>query len=157
MLIISVGKGMTSAERALLNAPRQSSLSSQMAAITAAADRDDSPSPPSGSGSKGKLDQMKMETEIKQEDVDNEMQHDTSDGGYGGKNIKSEMNSIDIKQEIKSEPMEENGVTIKEEPGLMKNEPGNEGSSDIKPAVDSASVGSGERKHKGELIGNMSH
>ncbi|KAJ8981157.1 hypothetical protein NQ317_013823 [Molorchus minor] len=45
----SMGKGMSSAERAALNAPRQSSLSSQMAAITAAADREeDSPSPPSG-------------------------------------------------------------------------------------------------------------
>lgn len=141
---------MTSAERALLNAPRQSSLSSQMAAITAAADRDDSPSPPSGGGgSKGKLDQMKMETEIKQEDGEN----DTGGGGsYGGKNIKNEMNSLNIKQEIKTEPMEENGVTIKEEPGLIKEEPGlAEASADIKPSVDAnnvAGAASGEPKHK---------
>lgn len=144
---------MTSAERALLNAPRQSSLSSQMAAITAAADRDDSPSPPSGSGSKGKLEQMKMETEIKQEESEN----DTSGGGsYGGKSIKNEMNSMDIKQEIKTEPMEENGVSIKQEPGLIKEEPGlSEASADIKPAVDTnnvTSTGSGERKQKSKFF-----
>lgn len=145
---------MTSAERALLNAPRQSSLSSQMAAITAAADRDESPSPPSGTGSKGKLEQMKMETEIKQEpEGENEMQHDSSGGGgYGGKNIKNEMNNIDIKQEIKSELMEENGVSIKEEPGLIKEESGlQETSTDIKPVLDpnnAAGVGTGEQKQK---------
>lgn len=145
---------MTSAERALLNAPRQSSLSSQMAAITAAADRDESPSPPSGTGSKGKLEQMKMETEIKQEpECENEMQHDSSGGGgYGGKNIKNEMNNIDIKQEIKSELMEENGVSIKEEPGLIKEESGlQETSADIKPVLDpsnAAGVGTGEQKQK---------
>lgn len=146
---------MTSAERALLNAPRQSSLSSQMAAITAAADRDDSPSPPSGTGSKGKLEHMKMETDIKQEEGDNDMHHDSSGGGYGGKNIKSEMSSMDIKQEIKTEPMEENGVVIKEEPGLIKDEPGMQESSDIKPVVDSnnsATVGTGERKHKSKKL-----
>lgn len=140
---------MSSAERALLNAPRQSSLSSQMAAITAAADRDESPSPPSGACSKGKLDQMKIEPQIKQED-ETDIQHDTSGGGYGGKNIKNEMNSVDIKQEIKTEPMEENGVIIKEEPGLIKEEPGlQEASADIKPTVDvNNAVGAGERKHK---------
>lgn len=148
---------MTSAERALLNAPRQSSLSSQMAAITAAADRDDSPSPPSGAGSKGKLEQMKMEPEIKQEEGESDLQHDTSGGGgYGGKNIKNEMNSMDFKQEIKTETMEENGVHIKEEPGLMKEESGlQETSADMKPAVDAnnaAGAGTGERKHKSKYL-----
>lgn len=141
------GKGMTCAERALLNAPRQSSLTSQMAAITAAADRDESPSPPSSSAGKGKLEQMKTETEIKQEDGENDMQHASSGNSYGGKNIKSEMNSMDIKSEIKAEPMDDN---IKEEPSLIKEESVTSDSSvDIKPVVDGNNVSStGERKQK---------
>lgn len=47
--LASLGKGMTSQERAALNAPRNTSMSSQMAAITAALDRDNSPSPPHNS------------------------------------------------------------------------------------------------------------
>ncbi|KAJ8934660.1 hypothetical protein NQ318_017026 [Aromia moschata] len=123
-------KGMSSAERAVLNAPRPSSLSSQMAAITAAADRiEDSPSPPAG-GSKGKLEQVKMETDVKQEESD---MNDSQNDSHGGKGIKSEMKS-EVKQEIKSEPMEEGVIPIKEEPGLIKEEPHvPDSSADIKP------------------------
>lgn len=141
---------MSSAERAQLNAPRQSSLSSQMAAITAAADRDeDSPSPPGG-GNRGKLEQVKMETDIKQEECET---NDIQNNSHGGKGIKSEM---DIKQEIKSESIEGNGVAIKEEPGLVKEEPaGSDTSNDIKPpSSDTANTTSagGERKHKSKKI-----
>ncbi|XP_018572292.1 CREB-binding protein isoform X4 [Anoplophora glabripennis] len=143
----SMGKGMSSAERAALNAPRQSSLSSQMAAIVAADREEDSPSPPSG-GNKGKLEQMKMETDIKQEDGEmNDFQSD----GHGGKGIKNEIKT-EIKTEITSEPMEEGGASIKEEPGLIKEEPNaSDGSGDIKPQItDGASAAGpgGERKHK---------
>lgn len=140
---------MSSAERAALNAPRQSSLSSQMAAIVAADREEDSPSPPSG-GNKGKLEQIKMETDIKQEDGDmNDFQND----GRGGKGIKNEMKT-EIKTEFKSEPMDEGGVSLKEEPGVVKEEPNAPDSSgDVKPQMtDSANAAGtgGERKHKSE-------
>ncbi|XP_028149092.1 CREB-binding protein isoform X2 [Diabrotica virgifera virgifera] len=142
----SMGKGMSSSERAALNAPRQSSFSSQFAAITAAAERDeDSRSPPAG-GSKGKLEQMKMETDIKQEDseiTENHMEN------HGGKSIKNEI-KMDIKQEIKSEPLEEN-IKIKEEPGLIKEESNMSESSDIKPSITdtaNATATGSDSKHK---------
>lgn len=113
---------MTSSERASLNASRPTSLSSQMAAITAAQEREDGAlSSPIGSV-KGKLDQIKQEDgtlmDIKQEDGVK-----TTNGMHeGGKNIKSE-----IKQEIKAEGMEEmdikEEVSIKEEPGTSENGP----------------------------------
>ncbi|CAG9863013.1 unnamed protein product [Phyllotreta striolata] len=148
-MAVSMGKGMNSAERAALNAPRQSSLSSQMAAITAASERDeDSPSSPAG-GCKGKLDQMKMETDIKQED--SEMNENHMENNHGGKNIKSEM-KMEIKQEIKSEPLDDN-MSIKEEDGLMKDgEPnGSDNSNDIKPAITdtaNATAIAGDKKQK---------
>ncbi|XP_072396537.1 histone lysine acetyltransferase CREBBP isoform X3 [Diabrotica undecimpunctata] len=142
----SMGKGMSSSERAALNAPRQSSFSSQFAAITAAAERDeDSRSPPAG-GSKGKLEQMKMEADIKQEDseiTENHMEN------HGGKSIKNEI-KMDIKQEIKSEPLEEN-IQIKEEPGLIKEESNMSESSDIKPSITdtaNATATGSDSKHK---------
>lgn len=92
--IASMGKGMSSAERAAQNAPRTSSLSTQMSAILAASERnDESPSPPSAN--KGKLDQMKMESvDIKQEEGEH---NDNQNDSMGGKNIK---NSSDIKSEV---------------------------------------------------------
>lgn len=117
-----LGKGMTSSERASLNAPSRptSLLSSQMAAITAAQEREDATlGSPMGSV-KGKLDQIKQEDgtmmDIKQEDG-----MKASNGLHeGGKNIKSE-----IKQEIKTEPLEEmdrkEDINIKEEPGTSEN------------------------------------
>lgn len=114
---------MTSSERASLNAaPRPPCLSSQMAAITAAQEREDVPmSSPVGSV-KGKLDQIKQEDgglmDIKQEDGVK-----GANGMHeGGKNIKSE-----LKQEIKAEPLEEmdmkDEVSVKEEPGTSENGP----------------------------------
>lgn len=113
---------MTSSERASLNVPRPPSLSSQMAAITAAQERDDGPlGSPMGSV-KGKLDQIKQEDgtmlDLKQEDG-----MKSSNGLHeGGKNIKSE-----IKQEIKTEPMDEMDIkeehNVKEEPSTSENGP----------------------------------
>lgn len=143
---------MSSAERAALNAPRQSSMSSQMAAITAAHDRDDdSPSPPPSGRIKGKLDQIKDENSmdikhIKQEIDDNDNQNDSGGGGCG-KNIKNELKLENIKNEIKSEPMDDgSGVTLKSEHhhyhGLIKDEQGNnvtsDSSLDIKPIIDAS-------------------
>ncbi|XP_057659426.1 CREB-binding protein isoform X6 [Diorhabda carinulata] len=142
-LAASMGKGMSSSERAALNAPRQSSLSSQMAAITAAAGRDeDSPSPPAG-GSKGKLDQMKMETDIKQEEPE---VHENFMENHSGKTMKQE-----IKQEIKSESID-GSMSIKEEPGLIKEESNmSENSTDIKPSINdtaNAIATGGDKKQK---------
>ena len=111
-------------------------MSSQMAAITAALDRDNSPSPPTNNN-KGKLDCMKEENikmEIKQEDC---TENHRMGGGKGANN------EVGVKTEIKTEPMEESGgdgITIKEEPGI-KEEPrtpmsGQDAStSDIKPMI----------------------
>lgn len=119
---------MTSQERASLNAPRPTSLSSQMAAITAAHERDDGNlNSPIGSV-KGKLDQIKQEDgtmmDIKQEDG----MKATNGMHEGGKNIKSE-----IKQEMKSEGMEEMDIKeeIKDEPGTSENGP--ESASSVAP------------------------
>lgn len=106
----SLGKGMSSTERAALNAPRSSSMSSQMAAITAAQDRDeDSPPASSGGPVKGKLDMKHEEVEIKREEGE------TTNHLEGGKGVGN-----DIKTEIKAEPIEE--TEIKEEPRI-KEEP----------------------------------
>lgn len=118
---------MTSNERAALNVPRSSSVSSQMAAITAAQDREDiSMSSPAGS-TKGKLDQIKQEDtsmDVKQEDSEScGGSHMISEGGKG---IKSEM-----KSEIKSEPMDEND--IKEEQPVKDEATTPDNSVDIKP------------------------
>lgn len=151
MLSFISGKGMSSSERAALNAPRQSSLSSQMAAITAAAERDEDSPSPQGGGSKGKLDQMKMETDIKQED--SEMNENHMENNHGGKSIKNEI-KMEIKQEIKSEPLDEN-ITIKEEPGLIKEEPNtSENSSDVKPPITdtaNATATGGDKKQKSKF------
>lgn len=104
-----MGKGMSSQERAALNAPRNSSMSSQMAAITAALDRDNSPSPPTNNN-KGKLDTIKEESNIKME-MDQEEVNDNhrSDAGSGsGKNVNNDMTSASqMKMDIKQEPMDE--------------------------------------------------
>lgn len=108
-----------------------------MAAITAALDTDNSPSPPMNNN-KGKLDSIKDETikmEIKQEPE--EPQNHRMDGG------KSVNNEITIKTEIKTEPMEEgsNEATVKEETTGIKEESmtpisGQDATtSDIKPMV----------------------
>lgn len=117
---------MSTNERTTINTSRSSSISSQMAAITAAQDREDSSmSSPAGSV-KGKLDQMK------QEDMSMDKQDESeSCGGHmseGGKGVKKE-----IKTEIKSEPMDESDIkeehSIKEEPRTP------ESSADIKPTL----------------------
>jgi E1A/CREB-binding protein len=134
----SLGKGMSSAERAAQNAPRQSSMSSQMAAITAAHDRDDdSPSPPPNS-IKGKLDQMKEENSmdikhIKQEVDDEQCQSE------GGKNIKSEI-KMDIKSEIKTEPLDDCESKIKEELHIKEEQGVPDSSMDVKPSISDGSM-----------------
>ncbi|XP_044255376.1 CREB-binding protein-like isoform X6 [Tribolium madens] len=127
----SLGKGMSSAERAAQNAPRQSSMSSQMAAITAAHDRDEeSPSPPSNS-MKGKLEQIKEENSVDVKHIKQEVE-DESGHGEGGKNIKNEM-QMDIKTEIKTEPMENCEGKIKEEMHIK--EEVTDGSLDVRPST----------------------
>lgn len=118
------GKGMSAQERAALNAPRSSSMSSQMAAITAAFDRDNTPSP-LGNNNKGKLDTIKSEEPAIKMEIDQD-----GDGGDGsgigsrpdsvsgtGKNSNNDMTG-QIKTEIKQEPMDEcsgdtGNITIK--------------------------------------------
>ncbi|XP_044749866.1 CREB-binding protein isoform X2 [Coccinella septempunctata] len=139
----SMGKGMSSAERAAMNAPRQSSASSQLAAIMAAHDRDeDSPSPSNGRG--GKLDQVKHEdsmVEVKQEPADDaDASQDGAGCSGGGKNMKNNdySGASDFKTEFKTEMgADANGqgeagdvkmeIAVKEEQG--------EGSGDVKPNV----------------------
>lgn len=112
--LASLGKGMTSQERAALNTPRSTSMSSQMAAITAALDRDNSPSPPMNNN-KGKLDSIKEEIKMEIKQEPEEPQNHRMDG-------KSVNNEINIKTEPKTEPMEEgsNEATVKEEPGIKE-------------------------------------
>lgn len=111
-------------------------MSSQMAAITAALDRDNSPSPPMNNN-KGKLDikeEKDIKMEIKQEDGAENHRMDCG---------KSVNNEITIKTEPKTEPMEEdsNETTVKEEPASIKEESMTPMSSqdtsttDIKPMV----------------------
>ncbi|XP_060531445.1 CREB-binding protein isoform X3 [Cylas formicarius] len=137
----SLGKGMSNAERAALNAPRSSSLSSQMAAVMAAAEQnEDSPSP--SGGTKGKLDQIKMEPmEIKQEPeselIDN--QNENSSGGKNMQEVKSE-----IKTEIKSEFLHENGSNVvKDEKCSIKDDTQGDGSMDMKPQISDTAASSG--------------
>lgn len=112
-------------------------MSSQMAAITAALDRDNSPSPPTNNNKGKGLDSIKEENikmEIKQEDCSENHRMD------GGKNVN---NDVTIKTEIKTEPMEETSGdgTIREEPVGIKEEPrtpmsvADGSTSDIKPVV----------------------
>lgn len=153
----SLGKGMSSAERAAQNAPRQSSMSSQMAAITAAHDRDDdSPSPPPG-GIKGKLDQIKEEPGMEIKHIKQEIDEDQGHND-GGKSIKNEI-KMEIKTEIKTQPMEECETKIKEEMHI-KEEPADGSSNDIKPVINENAVGSipcgtdtKQRKCKLSLVG----
>lgn len=123
---------MSSSERAALNsAPRSMSASSQMAAITASQEKDEtSMSSPVGSV-KGKLDQIKQEDvggmdikmEIKQEEGEPASRmHMVSEGGKG---IKKEM--VDIKTEFKEE------VEMKEEPQIKEEPRTPDSSADIKP------------------------
>lgn len=127
----SMGKGMSSSERAALNAPRSSSMSSQMAAITAAHDRDDD-SPPGGGGAavKGKLDMKHEEMDIKREDGETNNHMDS------GKSVGN-----DIKSEIKTEPMDESDIKeevhCKEEPNTPMSASGVNDSTaaDIKPTT----------------------
>lgn len=146
------GKGMSSAERAALNAPRQSSMSSQMAAISAAAKSDDESSSPTSGGIKGKLDQIKLEPmDIKQEDLN---QNDNQN--EGGKGIKQEIKS-EIKTEIKNEPMDENDTMIKEEIHIKEESHMPDSSQDVKPSItDNAIVpaGGAEKKQKCSKFSN---
>lgn len=122
---------MSSSERAALNAPRSSSMSSQMAAITAAHDRDDD-SPPGGGGAavKGKLDMKHEEMDIKREDGETNNHMDS------GKSVGN-----DIKSEIKTEPMDESDIKeevhCKEEPNTPMSGSGINDSTaaDIKPTT----------------------
>lgn len=115
--------GMSTSERAAQNTnSRPSTMSSQFAAIHAAAERDDdSPSPSHEPAIKGKLDNMKSEDDMKQDikQEDNDMKMET-----GGKNINNDM---------KQEAMDEGD--IKEEKREIKEEPRTPDSSvDMKPA-----------------------
>lgn len=109
-------------------------MSSQMAAITAALDRDNSPSPPMNNN-KGKLDSIKEEIKMEIKQEPEEPQNHRMDG-------KSVNNEIIIKTEPKTEPMEEcsNEATVKEEPGIKEESMTPASSqdtttSDIKPLV----------------------
>ncbi|VEN43169.1 unnamed protein product [Callosobruchus maculatus] len=152
----SMGKGMSSAERASQNAGRQtaSSFTSQMAAVMAASadDEDSNASPPQGQN-RGKLEQqVKMEIDIKQEEPDMNDSQGGGDGGCGGgKNMKSESEmKAEIKTEIKMEPLDDSesgggssitaNATIKKEEGAdvkeesdSKSAVSNENSQDSKP------------------------
>lgn len=129
----SLGKGMSSAERAALNAPRQSNVSSQMAALMAASECNED-SPPASDGNKGKLEQVKMEPmDVKQEMEDSSSQAECS----GGKNINNDI-KMEIKEE-KAEPADDSEVSVKEEKPVIKEEAGAEGSADIKPSIDTSS------------------
>lgn len=129
----SIGKGGSgSSDRPMQSRPMTNSLSSQRAALEAAArDRDeDSQSP--DNNNKGKCE-IKQESDIKKEGDDDY----NSSGATGGKNINSEMN---IKQTIKTEPMDvdhsENiqpKEEIKDEPMSPSNSDGTK--SDTKPVV----------------------
>lgn len=118
--VANLGKGMSSSERAALNAPRTTSIqSSQMAAITAcSADQDEDSPPPSSGPVKGKLDMKHEEMEIKQEE--GETNNHVESGGKGHIKTEDIKDVKDIKTEIKTEPMEEGDV--KEEPHI-KEEP----------------------------------
>lgn len=133
----NLGKGMSTAERASLNAPRQSSLSSQMAALMAASENNED-SPPASEGNKGKLDQIKTEPmEIKSEMEDNSQNDSQGEQSGGGKHMNNDMKS-EIKTEIKMEPME-GEVTVKEENSGLDDH-GTDGSADVKPTPDSLQV-----------------
>lgn len=99
-----MGKGGGLIDRAVAAVrPMGNSLSSQMAALEAAArDRDeDSQSPAESNGNKGKGDK-------KQKDIKHEMDDDSSmldSNSGGGKNVSNDMLS-NIKTEMKSEPMD---------------------------------------------------
>lgn len=126
----SLGKGMSSSERAALNAPRSSSLSSQRAAIERAAlDRDDD-SPPPPNSNKGKLDMKHEEMEIKKEEGE------TNNHMEGGKGLRD---ASEIKTEIKTEPMDESEIKeephIKEEPSTPMSSSSANDSADIKPTA----------------------
>jgi len=154
---------MSSAERASLVRSNSSSMSSQMAAITAVRLQDED-SPPCST--KGKLDNIKSEPEdsIKMEmkgqrsDCSVEMNHRSESGGKG-------MNASDqIKTEIKTEPMDEgnttseNSATVKDDT-VIKEEPmtpmstssiGEGVSTDVKPPVPEPiqSTAGGDKKRK---------
>lgn len=121
---VGLGKGMSSQERAAQNAPRSSSMSSQMAAITAALDRDNSPSPSGMNSNKGKLDMIKDEPKsainVKMECGGGDQDEGNDAGGHSGlgghtgtgagKNVNNDMTSASqMKIEIKQEPMDEAG------------------------------------------------
>lgn len=126
--------------------PMANSLSSQMAALEAAArDRDeDSQSPSDSNGNKGKCE-IKQESNVKHDmDDDSNMMDGNSNSG-GGKNVSNDMGG-NIKTEIKSEAMDTDhsasgsGIfdpimqikkEIKEEPMS----PTNESKPDIKPVI----------------------
>ena len=104
----------TSSLTAMKMSNRSSSLSSQMAALEAAA-RDDNEDSPESTNNKGK--------EIKQDD-DIKSESDSQMEGHGGKNVNNE--GMNIKQEIKTESMDQDGdsndnkskldIKVKDEP-----------------------------------------
>lgn len=128
----NLGKGMSSSERAALNAnsSRPSTMSSQFAAVLAASEREDDSPPASNGAIKGKLDNMKIEDgsmDMKQEDGETINQFE------GSKNMKTEMQS-EIKQETMDDGMEIKQEIIKEEPKTP------DSSSDIKPITQPSNI-----------------
>ena len=125
---------MTSQERAaLVTSVRPTTMSSQLAAITAASDsRDDDSPPASNDCTKGKLDQIKQEDvsmEIKQE-----MEEEAANGhmDMGGKGIKAEIKreesdmadmseEIQIKTERSNTP--DSSIDVKPVPSLEMIQP----------------------------------
>uniref|UniRef100_A0A1B6BX87 histone acetyltransferase n=1 Tax=Clastoptera arizonana TaxID=38151 RepID=A0A1B6BX87_9HEMI len=112
------------------------SYSSQMAAITAALTRDDD-SPPCSNQNKGKLDNMDIKSE---RDDGNNGEDDDGEGRHregGGKGMSFDCGGK-IKQEIKTEPMDQDSrlkddISIKDEPRSPNST--NDSSTDIKPVI----------------------
>lgn len=140
---------MSAAERAAQKAGNVSrSMSSQMAAITAAHDKDEDASPPHSGGVKGKLDVMGM-----QEDMDIKREpEDSSSSEVGGK---GGIPKMEMKQEAFEEmPIKEE---VKEEPPVSTSE----SSADVKPSnmeiISASTPGGPDKKRKCSKCQKVSH
>lgn len=125
--------------------PMGNSLSSQMAALEAAArDRDeDSQSPGDSNSNKGKCE-IKQESDAKHE-MDEDSRMDGNSNSGGGKNVSNDMGGGNVKTEIKTEPMDQSDAcgsgisdSLMAAKGEIKDEPmspSNENKPDVKPVV----------------------
>lgn len=124
--------------------PMGNSLSSQMAALEAAArDRDeDSQSPGDSNSNKGKCE-IKQESGDAKHEMDEDSRMDGNSNSGGGKNASNDMGGGNVKTEIKTEPMDQSdaggsGISDSLVKGEIKDEPmspSNESKPDVKPVV----------------------